>query len=218
MAFYRFPPPTLRGTFLAVSGCVLAVLALPALVNANMTLPQPQLEKVTLAAPGSKWEVPVPDLYCTPNSDTMATLAWNCGKITVQAVLQQGVDADSEELALRRAIRGYGFGSVSTAQVYSQDGGHLLFDEPTATAALSRAGEGDSANDDYLLLIGPDPMAATVTVDGQMLGDIERISQRLWNAFGSAELPAGFTGDIEAPFNGQLPAPDSDSLLQTEDV
>lgn len=197
MAFYRFPPPLLRGTLLAVSGCVLAVLALPAIISATITLPKAPLEKVTIAAPGSQWEVPVPDLYCTSNNESMATQAWNCGDITVQAVLQQGVDDGEREKALRRAIRGYSLGSVSSAEVFTQDRGLALFDDPTATTALFLAGEGDNAGQDYILLIGPNAMDTSFSAEAPMLGDIQRISERLWRAFGYEELPRGLVNDLQ---------------------
>ncbi|HCD2522499.1 TPA: hypothetical protein NBR61_000482 [Corynebacterium striatum] len=140
MPTYRFPPARLRGYFLAVVSFVLIMLVIPTLIAATVTPPEPKTEEVVLdsAATGfsedENWTIEVPGLRCTPNSETMANQAWDCGATLVQVVSTEGLDGVDEEVAMRRAVRGYAYGEVSTGRAT-----HSRFTTPPPTQSSSPA-------------------------------------------------------------------------------
>ena len=181
MPTYRFPPSQLRGYFLAVVSFVLVVLVIPTLIAATVTPPEPKTEEVVLdsATTGfsedETWTIEVPGLRCTPNSETMANQAWDCGATLVQVVSTEGLDGIDEEVAMHRAVRGYAYGEVSTAKIHREGDALALYDAPADAIVLSRDGEGDFTDFDYIVVLTG--------------GDFTHAADLIWQAFGHRELP-----------------------------
>ena len=103
MNFYRFPPAHPRRLFCAVIAFVAVVLALPMIVQAALGDSSADVEQVTLAEPSQDWEIDVPDLYCERDYESLASIGWNCGDVSVQATLTE--DAKDDATTLRRMVR-----------------------------------------------------------------------------------------------------------------
>ena len=103
MEFYRFPPAHPRRLFLAVIAFVAVVLALPTIVQAALADSSADVEQVTLTEPSQDWEIDVPDLYCERDYESLASIGWICGDVSVQATLTE--DAKDDATTLRRMVR-----------------------------------------------------------------------------------------------------------------
>lgn len=178
MPTYRFPPAQLRGHFFLAAGGVLLALGLPAILAAIIPTPEPEAEQVVLNPPGFDWEIPVPDLYCTPNADAMAMQAWDCGQVLVQLTALEDLSDAEEDTAARRAVRGYSMGDISEAEIFHEGNALALYDDPSGTLVLSRDGEGEDAKANYMVILSSSSPAQTLAT-----------GERIWHAFGHANLP-----------------------------
>lgn len=176
MEFYRFPPAHPRRLFLAVIAFVAVVLALPTIVQAALADSSADVEQVTLTEPSQDWEIDVADLYCERDYESLASIGWICGDVSVQATLTE--DAKDDATTLRRMVRALAMASLPA-------------DAPSSTAALSLDGTGEDENKDWV-----------VTVTGK--GDQARATtSRIWHAFGQEDLPAAADAEF-ADFSGEL--------------
>ena len=105
----------------------------------------------------------------------MANQAWDCGATLVQVVSTEGLDGVDEEVAMRRAVRGYAYGEVSTAKIHREGDALALYDAPADAIVLSRNGEGDFTDFDYIVVLTG--------------GDFTHAAELIWQAFGHRELP-----------------------------
>ena len=191
MEFYRFPPAHPRRLFLAVIAFVTVVLALPTIVQAALADPSADVEQVTLTEPSQDWEIDVPDLYCERDYESLASIGWTCGDVSVQATLTE--DAKDDATTLRRMVRALAMTSLpADAPTFDGTNGALLLaDAPSSTAALSLDGTGEDETKDWV-----------VTVTGK--GDqAQATASRIWHAFGQEELPADAEAEF-ADFSGEL--------------
>ena len=138
MEFYRFPPAHPRRLFCAVIAFVAVVLALPMIVQAALGDSSADVEQVTLAEPSQDWEIDVPDLYCERDYESLASIGWNCGDVSVQATLTE--DAKDDATTLRRMVRALAMTSLpADAPTFDGTNGALLLaDAPSSTAARGR--------------------------------------------------------------------------------
>ena len=153
MNFYRFPPAQPRRLFCAVFAFVAVVLALPMIVQAALGDSSADVEQVTLAEPSQDWEIDVPDLYCERDYESLASIGWNCGDVSVQATLTE--DAKDDATTLRRMVRALAMTSLpADAPTFDGTNGALLLaDAPSSTAALSLDGTGEDENKDWVVTV-----------------------------------------------------------------
>lgn len=116
MAFYRHKPRLTRRQKAIVTGAIVALLLLPALIN--LLLPQIYNEKTPVMLGASGWEMPLIDknqqpIECLRISEVDISKQWDCSDFLIETTVVD--NGESPKLTLRRAYRAF-----SPANVYPE--------------------------------------------------------------------------------------------------
>lgn len=116
MAFYRHKPILTPWQKAIVTGAIVLLLLLPALIN--FLLPQIYNEKTPVMLGASGWELPLMDenqqpMECVRISEVDISKQWDCSDFLIETTVVN--NGDSPKLTLRRAYRAF-----SPANVYPE--------------------------------------------------------------------------------------------------
>ena len=159
-------------------------------MQAALADPSADVEQVTLTEPSQDWEIDVPDLYCERDYESLASIGWNCGDVSVQATLTE--DAKDDATTLRRMVRALTMAPLpADAPTFDGTNGALLLADapppppPSPRRHRRRRKQGLGGHRDRQGRSGP----ATAS--------------RIWHVFGQEDLPADAEAEF-ADFSGEL--------------
>ncbi|WP_178945794.1 hypothetical protein [Kocuria sp. TGY1127_2] len=162
---YRIKPRFGARAWWAIVGVAVILLGAPAVINAAVPDAAPVMSRVELGSEDYGWTIGMRDrdgseLVCEQHFDDPMTERWTCGQTEIRTTVVE--NAEDQDLALRRIIRGVGVGwRVLDENVPLRHRAEARQIEDTAADATAISLEGSGEHRDQTIMVvvsGPDRM------------------------------------------------------------